>query len=168
MTRKDNDKPAKPATPPQRFDDLQGDRATRMLRLGVVGPRRGVDDLIDRLRTTDGWAWWETCMAELGEGSAKDAAARLVNGEADLKFITAGKERHKATMGAGNPAPKRLTSMAVYYACISAALVHHKKLITGQSQELLSEALADLAASTPEPWSGLIGKAAAGVAKAKL
>ena len=53
MTTKPNDPNA------SRFDDLQGDRATRMLRLGVVGPRRGVDDLIDRLRTPDGWAWWE-------------------------------------------------------------------------------------------------------------
>ena len=143
-----------------KFNELHPERATRMLRLGVVGPRRGVDDLIDRLRTTDGWQWWETCMGELGEGSSKDAAARLVNGEADLKFLTAAKERHKSTMGSGNPAPKRLASMAAYYACIAAALVHHKKAITGQSPELLSEALADLAASTPEPWTGLIGKAA--------
>jgi hypothetical protein len=161
MTRMPDD----PKVPP--FDDLQGDRATRMLRLGVVGPRRGVDDLIDRLRTPDGWQWWETCMGELGEGSAKDAAARLVNGEADLKFITAGKERHKSTMGAGHSAPTRLASMALYYVCVSAAVVHHARLITGQNPELLSEALADLAASTPEPWSDLIGKAAAAATKSK-
>jgi hypothetical protein len=170
MTRKDStrkDTGDTKAASPGRFDDLQGDRATRMLRLGVVGPRRGVDDLIDRLRTPDGWQWWESCMGELGEGSAADAAKRLVNGEADMKFITAGKERHKATMGAGNPPPKRLASMALYYVCISAAVVHHDKLITGQSAELLGEALADLAASTPEPWSDLIGKAAAAVTRAK-
>jgi hypothetical protein len=134
-----------------------------MLRLGVVGPRRGVDDLIDRLRTTDGWAWWENCMSELGEGSAPEAAKRLVEGQATLDFMAKSKERYKGTMGAGNPAAMRLASMAAYYVCVSAALVHHKKAITGQDSDLLSEALADLAASIPEPWSGMVGKAAMAV-----
>ncbi|MBX3375955.1 MAG: hypothetical protein KF678_02995 [Phycisphaeraceae bacterium] len=147
--------------------DLSPDLATRMLRLGMVGPRRGVDDVIDRLRTPDGWQWWEGCMSELGEGSAADAATRLVKGRADLAFITSAKELHKSRMAAGNPVPQRLASMAAYYACIAAALVHHKKAITGQSPELLSEALADLAASTPEPWSDLIGKAALTLSKDK-
>ena len=42
-------------------------------------------------RTPDGWAWWETCMGELGEGSAKDAAARLVKGESTLDFLAKAK-----------------------------------------------------------------------------
>src|ERR1043165_4655857 len=82
------------------FEDLGGDRATKMLRLGIVGPRRGVDDLIDRLRTPDGWSWWEACMGELGEGSAKDAATRLVKGESTLDFLAKAKTRHKAKLGA--------------------------------------------------------------------
>jgi len=158
-----SDKP-KPTTT---HADVSPDRATRMLRLGVVGPRRGVDDVIDRLRTPDGWQWWEACMSELGEGSAADAASRLINGRADLAFITSAKELHKSRMAAGNPVPQRLASMAAYYACIAAALVHHKKAITGQSPELLSEALADLAASAPEPWSDLIGKASLSLSKDK-
>ncbi len=158
MTGKDKKRP---------FEDLGGDRATKMLRLGVVGPRRGVDDLIDRLRTPDGWAWWETCMGELGEGSAKEAANRLVLGKGDLNFISSSKERHKAKMGSGNPAPVRLAAMASYYVCVAAALVHHKKTITGQDSDLLSEALADLAASVPEPWADMLGKASIGGVKKK-
>src|ERR1043165_3099429 len=142
------------------FEDLGGDRATKMLRLGIVGPRRGVDDLIDRLRTPDGWSWWEACMGELGEGAAKDAATRLVKGESTLDFLAKAKTRHKAKLGAGNPSPIRLASMAAYYVCVAAALVHYQKSITGQDAEMLSDALADLAASTPEPWSELLGKAA--------
>lgn len=156
MSSKEDKKPRPPSTA---FPDLGDDRATKMLRLGLVGPRRGVDDLIDRLRTPDGWSWWETCMSELGEGSAKDAATRLVNGEATLDFLAKAKTRHKAKLGAGNPTAMRLSSMAAYYVCVAAALVHFKKSITGQDPEMLSEALADLAASTPEPWSGMIGQA---------
>ncbi len=152
---------------PKAKPDISPDLATRMLRLGVTGPRRGVDDLIDRLRTTDGWQWWESCMSELGEGSAKDAAARLVKGGYDLKQLTTAKELHKSRMGSGNPVNTRLTSMAAYYACIAAAQVHHKKSITNQNPALLAEAMADLAASTPQPWSDLIGKAAMLLSKEK-
>ena len=45
MSHDKNDRKSQPAT------DIPPDLATRMLRLGVAGPRRGVDDLIDRLRT---------------------------------------------------------------------------------------------------------------------
>lgn len=155
-------------TSDKKFGDLSGDRATKMLRLGVVGPRRGVDDIIDRLRTPDGWEWWNGCMSELGEGSATDAADRLVKGSATIEFLLQAKELHKRLMAAGNPTPKRLASMAAYYACLAAAVVHHGRLISGQPVEQLSDALADLAASTPEPWSDLIGKAAIkSAAKAK-
>lgn len=161
MSSKEPPKPTKPS-----FSDLGGDRATKMLRLGVVGPRRGVDDLIDRLRTPDGWNWWNQCMSELGEGSAPDAIARLVKGEATIEFLIQAKELHKTLMAPGNPTPKRLASMAAYYACLAAALVHHNKMITGQKPELLSEALADLSASTPEPWNDMIAKAAMQCSKA--
>lgn len=147
--------------------EITPDRATRMLRLGMTGPRRGVDDVIDRLRTPDGWKWWESCMSELGEGSAKDAAARLVEGKADLKALTTAKELHKTRMSSGNPVPQRLASMAAYYACIAAAQCHYKKPITNQNPALLGEALADLAASTPDPWSDLFGKAAMSLSKDK-
>lgn len=159
MSHDKNDRKSQPAT------DIPPDLATRMLRLGVAGPRRGVDDLIDRLRTPDGWDWWLASMSELGEGSSSDASARLVEGKVDLKFLQGAKELHKARMAQGNPIPKRLASMAAYYACIAAAQVHHKMTITGQNPELLSEALADLAAATPEPWSDLIGKAAMTLSK---
>jgi len=67
---------------------------------------------------------------------------------------------HKAAVAKLAPGPDRTNETALYYACIAGALAHHGKRVTSQKPEVLKEALLDLAASTPEPWSGLMKKAA--------
>ena len=131
------------------------DSATRMFRLDALGQRRAVDDVIERLRQPDGWAWWNKLMSDypLAEGDDRTRA--------DLAHLTRAKETHKAAMASLSPGPDRTSATALYYACIAGALAHHNKRITSQKPDALREALLDLAASTPEPWSALTKKAAA-------
>jgi hypothetical protein len=131
------------------------DTPTRMFRLDTQGQRRGVDDVIDRLRQPDGWAWWTSRMAGFPPANGPDPTA------ADLEHLTRAKAAHKAAMLKWHPGPERTDATALYYACIAAAAAHHGKLITSQKPETLREAFLDLAASTPEPWP-LVFKRAAG------
>jgi hypothetical protein len=131
------------------------DSATRMFRLDTLGQRRGVDDVIDRLRQPDGWAWWEGMMRDFPPASGEDRT------RAELEHLKRAKDSHKAALVSLSPGPERTNATALYYACIAAALAHHGKRITGQKDETLREALLDLAASTPEPWSAMIKKASA-------
>ncbi len=131
------------------------DSATRIFRLDAVGQRRAADDVIDRLRQPDGWAWWSKLMADYPPAEGPDPT------RASLEHLTRAKEAHKAAVAKLAPGPERTNSTALYYACLAGALAHYKKRITNQKPETLREALLDLAASTPEPWSAML-KAAAG------
>ena len=139
-------KPDKPSAP---------DSATRIFRLDAAGQRRAVDDVIDRLRQPDGWAWWTGLVADYPPADGPDRT------HASLVHLTRAKEAHKARIAKLAPGPERTTATALYYACIAGALAHHGKRITTQKPEVLKEALLDLAASTPEPWPALLKKAAA-------
>ncbi len=146
MARKNDKQPPKPPPP---------DGATKMFRLDTLGQRRGVDDVIDRLRQPDGWQWWGTLMADFPPAEGADPT------RAALPHLTRAKEAHKAAMAKLSPGPERTSETGLYYACIAGALAHHNKRITNQKPEALREALLDLAASTPAPWSELMKTAAA-------
>lgn len=128
------------------------DPVTRMMRLDARGTRRGVDDVIDRLRQPDGWEWWALAMGGFPPSeSATDAT------KADVEHLGRAKEHHKAALQVHGPA--RVGSIALYYACIAAGLVHHRKRLTSQPSEPLAEAFLDLSASTPEPWAAVFKRA---------
>jgi hypothetical protein len=130
------------------------DSRTRIFRLDKQGQRRGVDDVIDRLRQPDGWAWWAERMRDFPPASGADST------QAELPHLTRAKETHKAAMLSHATGPERTAATALYYACVAAALAHHGKRLTRQRPEALKEAFLDLATSTPEPWSTVMKKAA--------
>ncbi|MBL9032621.1 MAG: hypothetical protein JNM80_13075 [Phycisphaerae bacterium] len=140
---------AKPQPNPPPPDEP--DPVTRMMRLDPRGTRRGVDDVIDRLRQPDGWAWWAAAMQGFPPSEADDPT------RAALEHLSRAKEHHKAALTVHGP--QRVNSIALYYACIAAGIVHHGKRLTSQAPGPLSEAFLDLAASTPEPWAGLFARA---------
>ena len=129
--------------------------ATRIFRLDALGQRRGAEDVIDRLRQPDGWAWWNAALADYPPPDSADPP------RADLAHLKRAKEAHKAAVAKLTPGPERTLETALYYACIAGALAHHAKRITNQKPEMLKEALLDLAASVPEPWSAMMKQAAA-------
>jgi hypothetical protein len=147
------------------------ERASTLLRLGLKGPRRGVDDAIEQLIVPEGPIWLEECLSLLGLPAAAgprvsaDPAAgaleQLVAGRASAAALREAKERHKAAMLGAQDRESRVQSMLLYYLCIAAALAHHRERITAQDTTELSDALLDLAGALPEPWALLAARAAA-------
>ncbi len=138
----------------------QPDGRTRVVRLDKRGTRRGVDDVIDRLRTPDGWRWWESAVRTFVPEPATDSATLAGLDRAPLEQLRSAKERAKGAFSGPGHGDERAGAIACYYAVIAAALVHHGELITRQKRAPLNEAFLDLGASTPEPWSGLFKRAA--------
>ena len=143
------------AKTPDKSNPAVPDSKTKIFRVDTQGQRRGVDDVIDRLRQPDGWAWWTKVMGDYPPAGGSDRT------HADLAHLKRAKESHKAAITKLTPGPDRTDATALYYACIAGALAHYGKRITSQKPEVLGEALLDLAASTPEPWNGMFKKAGA-------
>ncbi len=174
-TDPDRDRPG-PGLPPgaaDRLGEMGHERASTLLRLGLKGPRRGVDDAIERLVAPEGPIWLEESLGALGlppagvreHRASLDPAARatdqLVAGRASATALREAKERHKAAMLGGQDRESRVRSILLYYLCIAAALAHHRERITAQATAELSDALLDLAGALPEPWALLAARAAA-------
>ncbi len=146
-------------TPLQPAPRIDHEGATSLLRLGMVGPRRGVDAVIDRLRMPDGAQWLESSLLVFAP-SAEEARAMLVEGSARLDQLGEAKERHKQAMLSSAPASERQRAILLYYLCIAAGLAHHARSLTSQPQADVSAALLDLAVALPEPWSLMLARAA--------
>jgi len=132
--------------------------ASRLLALGLCGPRRPVDDLIDRLCLSDGSEWLARSLATGPAGAFGDPVVYLVEGQATLDQLLAAKQSSKTLMSAAGPA--RLTALASYLLTVAAGFVHYKTNICSRSQEEIDEVLLDLAAVTAEPWTTLLAAAA--------
>ncbi len=143
--------------PPAPRIDHEG--ATSLLRLGMVGPRRGVDVVIDRLRMPDGAQWLESSLLVFA-ASAEQARAMLIDGSAPIERLGEAKERHKQAMLASGPASERQRAILLYYLCIAAGLAHHARSLTTQPRDEVNVALLDLAVALPEPWSLMLARAA--------
>jgi hypothetical protein len=146
-----------PREPEPRIDH---EGATSLLRMAMVGPRRGVDGVIDRLRMPDGAEWLESALMTFPAPSAAEARTMLVEGSAGLERLAEAKERHKQAMLSGAPASQRQRAILLYYLCVAAGLAHHGLLLTSQPQGEVSAALLDLAVALPEPWSLMLARAA--------
>lgn len=138
---------------------LNHDRAGALLRLGLSRARRGVDDVADRMRAANGPEWLGRTLRALPSGSPTEAEALLTGGRASLEQLQTWKENHKAAMTAPGSSDDRNAAILLYYLCVSAARTAHGATITGQPAADLSEALIDLAAAMPEPWSTLLARA---------
>jgi hypothetical protein len=136
--------------------DITLDHASTLLRLGLTGPRRPVDDLIDRLQRPDGAAWLERALARI---PACGSAAMLL-GHASVKDLTAAKEHCKLLLRDSSDPELRLAAIAGYFLSIAAGLRHHGVRIGGQGRAELSEILLDLAAAAPPAWRDMLAAAA--------
>jgi hypothetical protein len=149
-----------PANTPQDSEHLTVEKATVFLRLGLEGPRRPVDDLIDRLRRSSGGSWLNDALQAgplKGQGSASEL---LIDGKATIAQLIAIKDRSKALVKEAVAGELRLAGIAGYFLSIAAGLQHHGKLITTRDHDQLAEILLDLAEAAPEPFKGLLSHAA--------
>ncbi len=142
------------------FSELGAGDASRLLALGLSGPKRPVDGLIDRLCRPDAPQWLDEKLTSGPAGAFGDPVVYMVEGEATLDQLIAVKQTSKSLLGAGKEEEPKLTALASYFFAIAAALVHHRTVICSRSRHEVDAALLDLAAVAAEPWATLLSDAA--------
>lgn len=142
------------------FGSLSQLDASRLLELGLTGPRRPVDALIDRLAALDGGRWLESTLDTVFVASLREAPQSLIDGDVTVEQLRDIKNKSKSLMKKGNDRDTRLGALVGYFFSIASALAHHHALICSRSREELDPILLDLAAVAPPSWSGLLGRAA--------
>ncbi len=140
-------------------EDIPVDTATKLLRLGLGGRRRPVDDLIDRLHEADGAAWLSRALNAGPLHGIGAADAMLLEGKASVATLAAIKERSKVILERPRDREERLAGLAGYFLSIAAGLRHHGKVIGGRGREERDAVFLDLAAAAPPAWSEMLGAA---------
>lgn len=160
---------SKPLTPSKSAPDsstISASQASVFLKLGITGPRRPVDDVIDQLRKDRSGQWLTGALqggpiAALGSASGGASAADLLaNGKATLEQCSAIKEKSKKIVKHAVSPQERLGGIAGYFISIAAGLRHHDVLLTTHDREELAGILLDLAEVAPEPYATLLSEAA--------
>lgn len=139
---------------------LDAGHVSHLLSLGIRGPRRPVDRLVDRLQERDGKAWLERSITSLPQQEGYLAAGLFSGPIADLKTgleaLKALKAWCKRRAGADSDS---LEPLLGYFLCLGAALAHYGTLISAMPRREIDGVLLDLAVAMPEPWCELLCQA---------
>ncbi|MFM9957850.1 MAG: hypothetical protein ACKVZJ_07220 [Phycisphaerales bacterium] len=137
--------------------------AARLLNLGIRGPIRPVDRLVERLRNGDRQRWVEGVLAEIERAIQPGARDLLLTGRhgasAPLELLRHIKERCKKQAARAEPGKEPLEPMLGYFLAVAAALAHHNALISSVSRSEIDGVLLDLACELPDPWVDLLCRA---------
>ena len=141
------------------FSNLGASDASRLLELGLSGPKRPIDGLIDRLCQPDGSLWLEKNLSSGPAGAFGDPVLYLVEGKATLDQLIAIKQTSKSLLGAGREDEANLAALTSYFFAVAAALLHHHTVICSRSRSVVNPVLLDLAAVAGEPWGTFLSDA---------
>ena len=130
---------------------FDGSRASQLLRLGIAGPSRPIDDLISRLEQPDGIVWFSTQMGDPTLAPLGDGSAPL--GVATLREV---KEVAKHWLGRPSSVDERLRGLLGYFLAVALALRHHDENISSRSLADIRSVLSDLATAVPDPWQSVL------------
>jgi hypothetical protein len=135
------------------------EQASRMLRLGIHGPARPVDNLLDRLAEPDGATWLRGVLAM--EGVAALATIPTPTGKESLVVgeLTQIKESSKAAAIRGGSHVALLKAMVGYFFAIAGAFALFQTNISSRSSAELEPILIDLASVAPPDWSVVFERA---------
>lgn len=143
------------------YESVGDAQASCLLRLGLVGPRRPIDDLADRLADTGSSGWLDATL-EIGATAAIGSGrSTLVVGTPSIEDLKKIKNEGKRRYRFADSVDGRLGGLAIYFVAIASALVHHRANICSRSPQVLHDALVDLAAVASGPWSDMLTRAAA-------
>ncbi|MFZ4574826.1 MAG: hypothetical protein ACOYN0_10545 [Phycisphaerales bacterium] len=131
--------------------DVNGGMTSKLLRLGISGPTRPVDELIGRLEQPDGAEWLLRQFTEPGLGVLADP-----HGACDLPALKAAKESGKKLLGRPGSRDERLRGLLAYFLSIAAALHRFGSNISTRPLSDIEPVLADLATTVPEPWQSVL------------
>lgn len=137
--------------------------AARLLSLGIRGPARPVDRLVDRLRSVDRQKWVEGVLLEIERAVQPGARDLLLTGrhvtDAPLEVLRRIKDRCKKQAARAEPGKEPLEPMLGYFFAVAAALTHHQTLISSVARSEIDSVLLDLACELPDPWVDLLCRA---------
>lgn len=142
------------------YESVGESQASTLLRLGLLGPRRPIDDLADRL-SEPGASTWLDGMLEVGTTAAiGQPRSVLLTPGTTIEQFTKVKDEGKRRYRTAETADGRLAGLAIYFVAIAGALDQHKQNICSRPIDVLHAALIDLAAAAPGLWSELLTRAA--------
>ena len=135
------------------------EQASRMLRVGLVGPERPVDKLLDRLAGEDGAAWLGDV---LGDGSMAILSSPPDDGNDPaiaLSQLVSLKEKCKSEALRRATPDASLRAMVGYFFSVAGALALYRVNISSRGEEDLRTILMDLASVAPPDWSAVFERA---------
>lgn len=129
------------------------DRATRLFRLGKVGPRRLVDDLVEQLARSDGRVEWFAGIVEPSLlGGPSVTSEDIVEGKVSKQLLGEIKVLSKRAFARDSDPKVRLAGLAQYFLVEAASRVHGFGSGSSLPKQEIESILADLAALTPPPF----------------
>lgn len=140
---------------------LSDEQATRLLSIGVRGPHRPVDELIECLGRDAGHAWFERVIETFLRQAAARPAEALLDGSITIDELQRAKSAAKRGMQQAIGPEEAAGATALYFCAVAAALAHHGERITSRPDEDLLPALADLAEAVPDRWRPVFERAIA-------
>ncbi len=138
---------------------LDTDQASRMLRLGIHGPPRPINKLLDRLASDDGEAWLSKILSDDSMACLASLPSAVESNDVTLEALTAVKEACKSTAIRMNTPGASLQAMVGYFFSVTAALALFRTNISSLGTEELKPILIDLASVAPPYWSALFERA---------
>jgi len=144
---------------------IDAEHASRLLRVGLRGPSRPVDRLLDRMAEPDGAAWLARILADRSlavlSAATDDETWKTLTPD-DLVSL---KEVKKTAAVRANSPEATLKALVGYFFSIALALAFFERNISSRGAEELSPALMDLASVTPPDWSSIFERAASVVSE---
>ena len=132
---------------------------TRLLTLGLAGPARPVDELIDRLLQNDGHRWLSSVLGSWPVAAHGSSRVQLFEGRAAVDELRSIKNESKDLLKRARDRDDRLAGLLGYFFSVAAALAHHGELITSRPRAEVDPILLELAEVTPVAWSQLLSRA---------
>lgn len=137
---------------PEGEQPISDEQDTRLLSVGVRGPRRPVDALIECLEREAGHPWFERVLDVLVRQAVDRSADAMLDGLMTLEELRRAKSAAKVGMRGAVGPEEAAGATALYFCAIASALAHHGERITARTDDDLLPVLADLADAVPARW----------------
>lgn len=150
-----------PSTRISNVANLDARSTSMFLRLGLDGPRKPIDSLLERLRQAQGTGLFADLLragpaAELLATDGGDRPAKTV----ELELLRRIKNDSVQLFRSYRDLNSHLAATATFFSAIATALALHGEKITSQPAEEIEGAFLDLAAVLAHPWDELFIAAA--------
>ncbi len=128
-------------------------RLQALLDLGMRGPTRVVDRLIDQVLEAKDESWVNQFLDRMlvVVGCCRDDLLLPT----PLESLVSLKQRCRNRFEETEVSEDRVAAVTAYYLSLAAGAVHHRKKISSRSPEEVASVLADLGATLPAPWGDL-------------